>query len=295
MAEIFVFNHIKKTAGSTLRHVLYGIYGGRQVHSIYAYPTARIPTYGEHIAYLQKRLSDPQPDLGAIISHAGYGFHERLPDQHRYRLFTVLRDPIQRTISIYHFARQNGSYPQDTPLDVFLQDTERAYNTQTADMGGLMLAENVDGQPLQREDYDEALLERAKANLLAHDVFGIAERFDESLLLAADVFGWPQRKLPYVQLNVGTVRKARPPMTSAQLDLIREHNQLDLALYAFATERFERVLQERLPDYPERLRAFDRLQRLYAFSAPRVRARIRAKAVHAAHALGLRKPHGSET
>jgi hypothetical protein len=286
--EILIFNHIKKTAGSTLRHVLFGVYGARRVHALYAYPGAAFATYPEHMAHLAQALAPAQPKVAAVVSHAGFGFHERLPAHHRYRLFTVLRDPVQRTVSIYHFALQNGSCPPGTPLEAFLEDTERAYNVQTADLGGLMARATLDGRPLRREDYDAALLERARANLLAHDVFGLAERFDESLLLAAEVLGWPRRKLPYAVLNVGKVRQRRAPLTPAQVDLVREHNRLDLALYAFAAERFERSLREHLPDRAARLQAFARANRLYALSAPGLRTRLRTRASHAARALGLR-------
>lgn len=286
--DILVFNHIKKTAGSTLRHVLFDVYGGRRVHSLYAYPGAHFATYAEHMAHLEQALAPEQPKLSAIVSHAGYGFHERLPAQHRYRLFTVLRDPVQRTISIYHFVIQNGTYPADTSLEAVLEDTERTYNTQTADLGGLMVRATLDGRPLRHEDYDEALLERAKANLLRHDVFGLAERFDESLLLAAAVLEWPRRKLPYATLNVGKVRQKRAPLMPEQIARIRDHNRLDLALYAFAAEHFERLLRERLPDRAERLRAFERANRLYALSAPALRTRMRVRAGRTARALGLR-------
>jgi hypothetical protein len=286
--DILVFNHIKKTAGSTLRHVLFKVYGGRRVHSLYAYPGAHLETFAEHMARLGKALAPTQPEVSAIASHAGYGFHERLPQHHRYRLFTMLRDPVHRTISIYHFVLQNGTYPPDTTLEAFLEDTERTYNTQTADLGGLMVGATLDGVPLRREDYDEALLERAKANLLAHDVFGLAERFDESLLLAGEVLGWPRRKLAYATVNVGKVRRTRPSLTPAQLERIRDHNRLDSALYAFAAEHFERALRERLPDAVARRRAFQRSNRLYAFSAPNLRIRLRQRAGKAARTLGLR-------
>jgi hypothetical protein len=286
--DILIFNHIKKTAGSTLRHVLFDVYGGRRVHSLYAYSGAHFATFAEHMAYLTETLAPAEPKVSAIASHAGFGVHERLPQRHRYRLFTMLRDPVQRTISIYHFVIQNGTYPPDTTLDAVLEDTERVFNTQTADLGGLMVRHTLDGEPLRREDYDDALLERAKANLLAHDLFGLAERFDESLLLAGEVLGWPARKLTYATVNVGKVRRTRPPLTPDEIERIREHNRLDLALYAFAQEHFERRLRERLPDVAARLRAFERANRLYALSAPNLRFRLRQRAGRAARTLGLR-------
>jgi hypothetical protein len=286
-SEILLFNHIKKTAGSTLRHLVYRVYGGRHVYLVYAYPGFAVETYPEHLPILSEALAPARPRIRAIVSHAGYGLHERLPQHHRYRQFTMLREPVQRTISIYHFAIQNGSYPPETTLEQFLGDTERAYNVQTAYLGGLIRRENLDGRPLRREDYDAALLARAKDNLLAHDVFGLAERFDESLVLAAEVIGWPARRLVYSRQNVGRTRRSRSPLTPGQVELVREHNRLDLALYAFAVDHFERLLTEEVPDLPKRLRALDRVNRLHALAAPALRARLRERARSAARALGL--------
>ena len=285
-SEILIFNHIKKTAGSTLRYTFYQVYRGRHVHVMYAYPGARFETYGEHMAALNESLAPTNPKVKAIVSHAGFGLHEVLPAQHTYRQFTMLRDPVQRTISMYHFAVQNGSYPEGTSLEVFLADTERAYNVQTAYLGGLILRENIHGQPLRRGDYDAALLARAKENLLDHDVFGLTERFDESLALAAETLGWPPWKIGYTRRNVGKARRKRPALTPDQIELVREHNRLDLDLYAFAVDHFERLLNERVPDVGARLRTLERANRLHDFAQPLLQLRRRAR--RAAHTLGLR-------
>jgi hypothetical protein len=287
MASILVFNHIKKTAGSSLRHVLFNVYGGRHVHVLYVYKRSRIRTWEEHLALLNEKLSEARPRITAVVSHAGYGVHEHLPEQHRYPQFTMLRDPVERTISMYYFVIQNGVYPPDTPIEVFLQDTARAYNTQTADLGGLMVRTTVGGQPMRREDFDEALLARAKANLLAHDVFGLTERFEESLVLASAALGWPPRRLAYKRRNVGKARRVRAALTPQQVELVREHNRLDLALYAFALDHFERRLEE-APDHARRLRALGRANRLQGFSARSLHRRLRNRARRAARAIGLR-------
>ena len=286
--EILIFNHINKTAGSTLRHVIFQVYRGRHVYLMYAYPGAAVERYPEHLALLNEALAPASSRIKAIVSHTGFGLHEALPQHHRYRQFTVLREPVQRTISNYFFVIQEGSVPASTTLEEFLTNTEKAYNVQTADLGGLLKRHHLDGVPLRRDDYDEALLARAKAHLLAHDAFGLTERFDESLVLASEVLGWPSRKLVYLPRNVGTVRRSRSTLTAEQVEMVREHNRLDAALYAFAAEHFERLLNERIPDLPERLQALARMNRINALAAPRLRARLRRHARLAAQRIGLR-------
>jgi hypothetical protein len=51
-------------------------------------------------------------------------------------------------------------------------------------------------------------------------------------------FGW--RRVAYVTTNVDPNRAARQPLTERESDLVREHNVLDLDLYAWANDRFQR-------------------------------------------------------
>jgi hypothetical protein len=290
--DVLVFEHIPKTAGTTLRQVLRRRYGSRlAVHFSVAQPRRR----AAELAALIEAGRPPR----ALISTVGYGLHERLPGSLRYAHFTLLRDPIQRTISNYYYSLQIGEVQEGTSLVAFCSadpDTvvaaratnkqtaflaSRNWNYQTAFLSGLRAQQLLDGRPFDPADYDEALLERAKRNLDAFVVPGLVERFDETLLLLGHTLGWPLRTLRFVQKNRGRRRPKRLDLSAEERDALAAANALDLELYRHAAERFERLLAERLPDLPDRLRALGRMNRVYRPLAP-VEHRLRRLRVRAA-------------
>ena len=109
--DLLVFEHIPKTAGSTMHAVLWRLYGRKHVFMA----TIR-GRHHEHIDRLCQRLHDRKPSLNAIVSHIGFGFHERLSADYQYRHYTFLRDPVERVLSHYHLQIQR----QRDPIEVML-------------------------------------------------------------------------------------------------------------------------------------------------------------------------------
>src|SRR5690242_21116923 len=122
MAEVVVFNHIPKTAGTTLKYVLCRIYGQDRVMTS--------QRKGEH----RQRLGEASDliEAGAasvLIAHTGYGVHEFLPSSHRYRLFTILRDPVARTVSRYRMAQREEGF--SGTVEDFFDAYPMEHNAQT--------------------------------------------------------------------------------------------------------------------------------------------------------------------
>jgi hypothetical protein len=260
MAEVVLFNHIPKTAGSTMKYVLWRNFGGEGTAFL-------MSDHAAGLAPLRERLEDERTAPGVVVAHTGHGLHERLPAGHDYLPFTLLREPLDRTVSAYfHIVDQ---VPIEIDLERFLGEefTLQSFNAQTAFLAGLDADHHLDGRPLDRSLYDEELLERAKRNLAAHAVVGLTERFDETLLLLRDAYGWPLRKTLYRSTNVGVARR-RAPLSAAEMEAVRANNELDLRLYAYATELFERRLAERAPGHAARLRRFHRVNAAYAAAYP---------------------------
>src|SRR5690606_24103420 len=248
-----------KTAGSTLRRVLWHRYGsGHVVHTRMVDPAPRTEE-------LRAQIRAGRPPR-AITSHIGYGLHERLPGDLRYRHITILRDPIERTVSHYYFALKQENLDEGTTLldfcrgDAASPSALRAWNNQTAYLSGLRVRQLHDGHPFDPTEYDEALLARAQANLDRFAAVGLVERFDESLLLLGRTFGWPLVTLRSLPRNVGR-RPRRLALTAEERAALEAANRLDLALYRHAERRFEVLLAERVPDAPARLGALARLNR----------------------------------
>jgi Galactose-3-O-sulfotransferase len=265
MAEVVLFNHIHKTAGSTMKHVLWRNFGSARVAFL-------MSDHGAGLPELRRRLGDPARTPGAVVAHTGYGLHERLPIEHDYRQFTMLRDPVDRTVSAFFFVRDELGAEID--LDEFLTEMPlESLNSQTAALAGLHADHQIDGRALARADFDAELLERAKHNLASHEVVGLTQRFDESLVLLREAYGWPLHRTLYVRANVGVGRQ-RGRLSPAELGRVAANNELDLELYAYAVELFEARLTSRAPDHEARARRHRRLNAIYGASYPPARALV---------------------
>jgi len=180
------------------------------------------------------------------------------------RLLTMLRDPLQRTLSWFSHARRDpNAYRHDRiveerwSLQDFVTDPQTQWdmvNTQT-----LFLAADLDYDQLaldpvgygrrtiralaERRD-DRRLLETAKRRLEAMD-FGITERMWESVCLFSHVFGLDP-EVPVERLNVSPHRATE--VTAAERAAIDEITPLDRELYDWAcdrfSERFDAIVQE---------------------------------------------------
>lgn len=259
VSEVILFNHIPKTAGTTMKHVLWRAVGSDRVL------TSLGEDHPDRVAAIAAELDRDLDRPYAIASHVGFGVEERLPARHSYPAFTFLRDPVQRTISRYwHYRsapRRAAGLEPSQPLEEWLQsDVLHRYNSQAGFLSGLWTRHHLDGAPLARSDFDSELLAAAQRNLETHAVVGLAERFDESMLLLRDGFGWPLRKTTYRRAN----GRSRPrELTAAELDAVRANNELDLELYEFGRALFERRLRARCADRELRLRRYRRLNRAY--------------------------------
>ena len=97
----------------------------------------------------------------------------------------------------------------------------------------------------------------AKENLVkSFSVVGISERFEESLVLMATTFDW---EIPFYK-NC-KVSKTRPQIGSGTVEMIRDHNRLDVELYEFAKGLFEESLQKKEAAVREGLAALRRCRR----------------------------------
>jgi hypothetical protein len=102
------------------------------------------------------------------------------------------------------------------------------------------------------------LLEQAKRNVEQwFSAVGLTERFDESLILFKQAFGW--NKLHYVRANVAS-RREQP--SDEAMRMIEEMNQLDIELYRWAEQRFQAII-DASPTFADDYARFRRTNSLY--------------------------------
>jgi hypothetical protein len=184
-----------------------------------------------------------------VMGHVHYGVHELLPGTSSY--FTMLRDPVDRVLSLYRFIVSTPQHSLHSRLgDVRLLDfvtgavaAEEIENGQTRQLAGV-----TEGSP------DRASLALAKRNLLEHFIpVGIVERFDESILLFKRRLRW---KMPfYVVKNITDNIMPEKP-TAEAIEVIRSRNTLDAELYQFACNLFEKQVRQEGPLFDVEVSAF---------------------------------------
>lgn len=258
MERLAIFDHIPKTAGASLRMVVKANYS----------PTELLETYGAAFEPEWHRvwwLSFSERERERTRCIAGHTAAHLIPLLDRpFKAFCILRDPVERVVSLYHYLLQrNEDMTRRTPgrgeptpgeiihrnewslADVFERlsgkGTETGlwafFNGQVRHIAGPYRStaplELSPGVSPQGEEYRDLAVE----TLSRHYVVGVQDRVEASVERFAEVFGWDQ-----VFTAVENVTESRPmvdELDEALRVLILEHNRLDADLYAHFADAFD--------------------------------------------------------
>lgn len=267
-----VFLHIPKTGGTTLRATLR-----------YKYPSQTVTV---HDLSDPKEAMDRIPDddlraARAVTGHLLYGVHHHIPQDCDY--VAVLREPVARTVSAYNYILGHPAHwfhdelvRSGMGLEEFAgSGSGPPDNMQTRVIAGSRDGELVRRGPdrhLERTELGIDMLEAAKRHLDRFLVVGLTESFDESFILVRRALGW---KLPmYASRRITQRRRSEPPSTEA-VELIRERNQLDIELYAYARELFSLAVERQGSSFRREVAAFKVLNRVPNTIGPQIPAQWR--------------------
>ncbi len=224
-----LFQHIQKTAGTSIVEITTAHYGKRNCIS-----------HGDFTSKKPKELAHMQ----FVSGHFGYDYAKSLMPE-RY-CFTFLRDPVERILSLYYFFRAND--PDTFPmyriahkhkladfLRMGLADKlvrSRIWNNQVWQLAcgwGNLSQKGIDGFS------PNELLDLAKVHLDEFSHVGFTESFDEDMSIIANALG--------ITLPMRTVKSnsvSRPKFNDLNDDersLLVELTELDRQLYDYAKEQ----------------------------------------------------------
>lgn len=228
-APRLVYLHFPKTGGTALAQLL-------------------VPLMGDRLAVA--RAEQAEVDLARydwVHGHLLYHQIERLA--HRPFTMTMLRNPVERILSLYRFHRRRPDDPVHELANKlsFHQFVERGIGTNTyLDM----LAGDVDGS--RRNDPDRIRV--ASRRLDTFDFVGITENFEYSALLLAAELGVE----PF--WRIGHANSAPSPTRRADIDpdtiaLIKQEAAADMKIYRRAVRLFRTRLADRFALTPRDHRA----------------------------------------
>lgn len=222
----YFFVHLQKTAGTSFARQMKDAFGRPAI-----YPSdedgdmfARVID----VDHLLERWRVRRDEIRVVTGHYPLCTVELLDAP--FRTFTILREPVERTLSYLRHHRKVTPDDGDLSLDEVYDDPDRFHgliHNHMVKMLSLTTTEMTNGA-LTVVDFTSEHLERAKRNLEAIDLFGLQEDFARFCADANRCFGWSLG--PPLHMN----RTQRADVPEALRERIVRDNALDLELYAFA-------------------------------------------------------------
>jgi Sulfotransferase family len=223
----FFFVHVQKTAGTTLWRRLKRQFAPEE---LYPGPSdGRPPTTTLVVEHLVERWNARRDEIRLVTGHFPLCTTELLDAD--FATLTLLRDPVERTLSALRHHREKTAADRELPLEQIYDDPLRfeLVHNHMVKMFALTVDEMTDGA-LTHVDFTSEHLRRAKERLATIDVVGLQSRFEEFCAALTSRFDWklgpPQFANRTVPLEVANAFRER----------IANDNELDMELYEYAQD-----------------------------------------------------------
>lgn len=252
-----IFTHVPRSAGTTLVHIMKQRFS--EDEQFFFYVREKAGNIREAMSEFEELPQEKRQKLKLLQGHTSFGIHRNFPS-HTY--VTLLRDPVERIISYYYYIlRLPDHYLHKVVLNSKMKLADFVTSGLSAELDNIQTRQLSGIHPGDNGKCNRQMLETAKANLLSHyAVFGITERFDETLILMKNQFGW---KFPfYTPMNTISDKPVKNQLSAETLQLIREVNAFDMELYEFAQERFGAIIDSQNGAFHKDLERFRKYNRL---------------------------------
>lgn len=243
--QIIVFNHISKTAGSMMGAMMY-----RQYKNVYCNNPAH---YHERYQRLQFQEDINNCDT-VIMGQISYDYKLIKNWNNDPKIFiTMLRNPIKRLLSMYHFLAYNNIGMSGYELKLN-QVTLREWLTTDIQADNFViryLISKYDGE-ISQQDFDEAK-QRLETD---YEIVGITEMFDESLYMMFKQLKWDIMPFYPNKINVTDKPNDAENLSTSDIEYLMESNRYDIELYNYFRRKLEDDLSKLPPESKIELELF---------------------------------------
>jgi hypothetical protein len=243
--QTIIFLHIHKAAGTTLTRIINRRFDSTAIYSV---DPNHWRQWDQALSEFKNLSKAQRKKFRVIEGHMYFGLHQFLSQPSTY--ITLVRDPVDRIVSMYYYIRRNPKvipyHAEINRLNMSLKDFVRSGMALVTDNGQTRFLSGV--YDVGYGQCDRSMLERAKRNMQKYfSVVGVKERFDETVLLLRRIFDFP---FPFYQKQ--NVTRNRPyrnlkDMPKDTLDCIRQYNELDIELYEYAQRQFRDRIAQKSP------------------------------------------------
>lgn len=260
-SEIIIFHHIPKAAGTSLRSILKKNYKSGRLLEPYGPGRESVAWYRE---YFQSLDYKQKQRLKCISAHtANFIIPVFLELRQRFKAFCLLRDPVERVISLFYFSQSISETGKGRGAmagkairrlkwnieDIFLNlgeggekssDLHEIFKDFFNGQVRILLAPHISTGDLlyTSKNTNESVYENKLHEILNnYYIIGLQEYYNRSVEYFSREFGW--KHLVY---NKDNITKSRPKVSELPDDvvsLIRAHNQLDINLHGNIKKRFD--------------------------------------------------------
>tara|TARA_B100000085_G_C18559679_1_gene519018 strand:+ start:3212 stop:3964 length:753 start_codon:yes stop_codon:yes gene_type:complete len=240
------FAHIPRTGGTYLEALL-TVMGPDKFINFFGTPNDQKPNKLGLVEYIERDIGR-QADLLSISNwktaqlfsgHFSLNIHRFLPEEYEYKYMTILRNPLNRTISFIKKITSSKNFKNEIASDCEVNSDQFWYNAkkyiEEKNTSGLMMHERhgfsnymtkiLAGINLANDcEMDEQLFQKAKHNLNDMVFIGRFEKYAETVKDVFELF-----KLPLRPMQTKTENPHQVPQEIA--DFLTHINQYDIRLY----------------------------------------------------------------
>ncbi len=245
--KTLIFLHIPKTGGRSLQSILLRKYSRHEV---------LLNAHEESIDW-RSWPDERKRGIRYMQGHFIFGAHQDLPQECSY--VTMLREPIDRVISLFYYLKRNTRHPLNRVIVERKMDLETFITSGISDEVNNNQTRLVSGASDMRED---EMLDIAKEHIdNRFAIAGVMEHFDETLVLLKKQIGL--RNIFYGIRNQTINRPAKDQEPAHTLQLINEHNRADIELYAYAKSRLDKMIEAQGESFAQDLERFRKFNQPY--------------------------------